>query len=161
MRDHLATATTDDLNRDPGEPNPAPGFPPPAARTALECLQVLFNEEWAHHRYAVRDLAELRQTRRDASPIVGALDLGTAPGGRLVPGDLQAAHSFTPDGYPGPRSAATAIYFLLHPGERSRWHARPVGRAVALALRRPARTGAGRGRPGPGRTAAGCCSART
>jgi predicted cupin superfamily sugar epimerase len=30
--------------------------------------------------------------------------------------------SFTPAGYGGPRSAATAIYFLLHPGERSRWH---------------------------------------
>jgi predicted cupin superfamily sugar epimerase len=30
--------------------------------------------------------------------------------------------SFQPDGYDGPRSAATAIYFLLHPGERSRWH---------------------------------------
>jgi predicted cupin superfamily sugar epimerase len=24
--------------------------------------------------------------------------------------------------YPGPRRAATAIYFALHPGERSRWH---------------------------------------
>jgi predicted cupin superfamily sugar epimerase len=30
--------------------------------------------------------------------------------------------SFSPEGYPGPRRAATAIYFLLHPGERSRWH---------------------------------------
>lgn len=26
------------------------------------------------------------------------------------------------DGYPGPRCAATAIYYLLSPGERSRWH---------------------------------------
>ncbi|HEV7899582.1 MAG TPA: cupin domain-containing protein [Planosporangium sp.] len=25
-------------------------------------------------------------------------------------------------GYPGPRAAATAIYFVLHPGEESRWH---------------------------------------
>jgi predicted cupin superfamily sugar epimerase len=30
--------------------------------------------------------------------------------------------AFTPPGYGGERSAATAIYFLLHPGERSRWH---------------------------------------
>jgi predicted cupin superfamily sugar epimerase len=30
--------------------------------------------------------------------------------------------SFSPAGYQGQRSAATAIYFLLHPGEQSRWH---------------------------------------
>jgi len=29
---------------------------------------------------------------------------------------------FVPPGYDGPRSAATAIYFLLHPGEESAWH---------------------------------------
>ncbi|MGW2616889.1 cupin domain-containing protein [Streptomyces sp. NPDC001500] len=27
-----------------------------------------------------------------------------------------------PDGYAGPRPFATGIYFLLHPGEESRWH---------------------------------------
>jgi len=27
-----------------------------------------------------------------------------------------------PMGYPGPRAAATGIYFLLAPGEESRWH---------------------------------------
>jgi predicted cupin superfamily sugar epimerase len=27
-----------------------------------------------------------------------------------------------PDGYPGPRAAATVIYFLLTPGEESAWH---------------------------------------
>jgi predicted cupin superfamily sugar epimerase len=30
--------------------------------------------------------------------------------------------SFSPDGYPSERAAATGIYFLLGPGERSRWH---------------------------------------
>lgn len=30
--------------------------------------------------------------------------------------------SATPDGYPGPRAYATGIHYLLHPGERSRWH---------------------------------------
>jgi predicted cupin superfamily sugar epimerase len=29
---------------------------------------------------------------------------------------------FRPEGYPAERSAATAIYFALHPGESSRWH---------------------------------------
>jgi hypothetical protein len=57
----LATDTDDDLTGTRG-PNPAPGFPPPAERTAIECLNVLFGEEWAHHRFAVRDLAVLRQT---------------------------------------------------------------------------------------------------
>ena len=27
-----------------------------------------------------------------------------------------------PEGYPGPRAAATVIYFLLAPGQESRWH---------------------------------------
>ena len=30
--------------------------------------------------------------------------------------------SFVPDGYPGSRACATAIYFALEPGEKSRWH---------------------------------------
>ncbi len=56
LREFLATATQVDLDRVRG-PNLAPGFPPPQARTAVECLRVLFGEEWAHHRFAVRDLA--------------------------------------------------------------------------------------------------------
>jgi uncharacterized protein len=34
----------------------------------------------------------------------------------------RSAATVTPLGYPGDRATATAIYFLLHPGERSRWH---------------------------------------
>lgn len=30
--------------------------------------------------------------------------------------------TFEPAGYPGERTSATAIYFLLAPGEESRWH---------------------------------------
>jgi hypothetical protein len=56
LRAFLHTATPADLDR-VREPNPRPGWPPPAPRTALECLQVIFNEEWAHHQFAVRDLA--------------------------------------------------------------------------------------------------------
>ncbi len=58
VRVFLATATDADLDR-VREPNEAPGFPPPQARTAVECLGVLFNEEWAHHQFAIRDLALL------------------------------------------------------------------------------------------------------
>lgn len=49
-------ATLDDLDATVG-PNPAPGFPPPAARTVRECLLVALGEEWTHHRFAIRDLA--------------------------------------------------------------------------------------------------------
>jgi len=31
-------------------------WPPAASRSPQKCLQVIFNEEWAHHRFAVRDL---------------------------------------------------------------------------------------------------------
>jgi hypothetical protein len=58
LRAFLGDATQDDLDR-VRDPNPAPGFPPPAARTAISCLHVLLNEEWAHHRFAVRDLASI------------------------------------------------------------------------------------------------------
>jgi DinB superfamily len=39
-----------------------PGFPPDQERSTLDCLRVIFDEEWAHHGFAVRDLAELEGT---------------------------------------------------------------------------------------------------
>ncbi|HET8660673.1 MAG TPA: DinB family protein [Micromonosporaceae bacterium] len=56
VRGFLAAATQADLDR-VRPPNPAPGWPPPQPRTATSCLHVLFNEEWTHHQFAVRDLA--------------------------------------------------------------------------------------------------------
>jgi DinB superfamily len=35
------------------------GFPPDEERSTLDCLRVIFDEEWAHHGFAARDLAEL------------------------------------------------------------------------------------------------------
>ena len=35
------------------------GFPPDEERSTLDCLRVILDEEWAHHQFAVRDLAEL------------------------------------------------------------------------------------------------------
>lgn len=47
-------------------PNPAPGFPPQATLQVGLCLSVVAGEEWAHHGYAVRDLAVLEtRTQRD------------------------------------------------------------------------------------------------
>src|SRR5262245_31632273 len=51
VRDFLATVTPDDLavaRRNPWEPS----YP----ETTRSCLHVILEEEWEHHRYAVRDL---------------------------------------------------------------------------------------------------------
>jgi predicted cupin superfamily sugar epimerase len=55
-------------------------------------------------------------------PLARHLDLRPHPEGGWFRETWRSPVTFTPAGYPGPRSAATAIYFLLHPGERSRWH---------------------------------------
>ncbi|MFG1925815.1 cupin domain-containing protein [Cryptosporangium sp. NPDC048952] len=50
------------------------------------------------------------------------LDLEPHPEGGWYRQTWRSPVEFVPDGYPGPRAAATAIYFLLAPGEQSRWH---------------------------------------
>ena len=50
------------------------------------------------------------------------LDLAPHPEGGWYRETWRAAPSSRPDGYPGPRAAATGIYFLLTPGEESAWH---------------------------------------
>ncbi|HEX6873985.1 MAG TPA: cupin domain-containing protein, partial [Micromonosporaceae bacterium] len=59
----------------------------------------------------------------DARPALAELlDLAPHPEGGWFRQTWRSEVEFTPEGYPGPRAAATAIYFLLQPGERSRWH---------------------------------------
>jgi len=60
LRAYLADVTQEELDRVRG-PNTAIGCPPPAARTALKCLQVIFSDQWAHVQFANRDLAVLEQ----------------------------------------------------------------------------------------------------
>jgi uncharacterized protein len=55
-------------------------------------------------------------------PLAEQLDLMPHPEGGWFRQTWRSPVSFSPEGYDGPRSAATAIYFLLHPGEQSRWH---------------------------------------
>jgi hypothetical protein len=58
VREHVRTLDEEGLTA----PLPArglSGFPPEEERSTLDCLRVIFDEEWAHHRFAVRDLAEL------------------------------------------------------------------------------------------------------
>jgi uncharacterized protein len=50
------------------------------------------------------------------------LDLQAHPEGGWFRETWRSPVSFSPAGYDGERSAATAIYYLLHPGEQSRWH---------------------------------------
>ncbi|HLS44639.1 MAG TPA: DinB family protein [Ornithinicoccus sp.] len=56
LEEWLSTVTADQL----AAPAPVPGGPgwPPYARgkSVLECLHVVFHEEWAHHGFCVRDL---------------------------------------------------------------------------------------------------------
>ncbi len=62
LRDFLRAVTQEELDR-VREPNPAPGGLPPAARTATSCLHVIFNDSWAHHQFAIRDLAVIAEDR--------------------------------------------------------------------------------------------------
>jgi predicted cupin superfamily sugar epimerase len=50
------------------------------------------------------------------------LDMQPHPEGGWYRETWRSPVTFTPPGYDGPRSTATAIYFLLHPGEESAWH---------------------------------------
>jgi predicted cupin superfamily sugar epimerase len=55
-------------------------------------------------------------------PLARQLDLQPHPEGGWFRETWRSPVTFAPPGYEGTRSAATAIYFVLHPGERSRWH---------------------------------------
>lgn len=54
--------------------------------------------------------------------LAAQLDLRPHPEGGWFRETWRSPVTIHPAGYDGPRSAATAIYFLLHPGEVSRWH---------------------------------------
>ncbi|MFY9889029.1 MAG: cupin domain-containing protein [Streptosporangiaceae bacterium] len=55
-------------------------------------------------------------------PLAEQLDLQPHPEGGWFRETWRSPVCFQPAGYPSARSAATAIYFLLQPGEESRWH---------------------------------------
>jgi uncharacterized protein len=50
------------------------------------------------------------------------LDLAPHPEGGWYRETWRSGPRSVPPGYPGPRPAATVIYFLLTPGEESAWH---------------------------------------
>jgi uncharacterized protein len=55
-------------------------------------------------------------------PLAERFDLQPHPEGGWFRETYRSDQTFQPPGYEGPRAAATGIYFLLHPGERSAWH---------------------------------------
>lgn len=59
----------------------------------------------------------------DRPELAELLDLAPHPEGGWFRETWRAAATVEPAGYDGPRALATSIYFLLHPGEVSRWHA--------------------------------------
>jgi len=59
VREVIACATEEELERI-CVPPASPGHPR-KPHTVLKCLHVILNEEWQHHRYAVRDLAVLEK----------------------------------------------------------------------------------------------------
>jgi DinB family protein len=66
----LAMATTDTLQA-PAPQVEAPGWPRPnEGRKIVQCLHVILDEEWAHHRFCVRDLDALE--RAEGAPPGGS-----------------------------------------------------------------------------------------
>ncbi|WP_347354726.1 DinB family protein [Intrasporangium sp.] len=56
---YLADLLDEDLEK-PGARTSEPGWPvDPSDETVLGCLQILLDEEWAHHQFCVRDLGRL------------------------------------------------------------------------------------------------------
>jgi hypothetical protein len=59
VRDHLATVTPEDLAAPRRHP-----WAPQQPETVLSCLHTVLEEEWEHHRYAVRDLDAIEARAR-------------------------------------------------------------------------------------------------
>jgi hypothetical protein len=57
VRDFLATVTPEVLAEERRNPHD-PAYP----ESVLSCLHVVLEEEWEHHRYAVRDLDAIETT---------------------------------------------------------------------------------------------------
>jgi len=63
VREHIAVLTPEELDRVCIPPE-TPGHPG-GEHSVRRCLQVILNEEWEHHRYAVRDL-EILEALKDS-----------------------------------------------------------------------------------------------
>jgi predicted cupin superfamily sugar epimerase/uncharacterized protein (DUF952 family) len=73
-------------------------------------------------RYARRDVTGAYVSLDLRSATAQALDLLPHPEGGWYGETWRTESTYQPDGYPGARSSATGIYYLLRPGEFSAWH---------------------------------------
>ena len=73
VRDYLAAVTTDQLDATRANP-----WAPQEQETIRSCLHVILEEEWEHHRYAVRDLAAI-ESRSDPGSGNSASDTTSVP----------------------------------------------------------------------------------
>ncbi|MEV3920198.1 cupin domain-containing protein [Actinomadura coerulea] len=94
--------------------DPAPG--------AVPARGVIDRTTASRVRYLRRNPAGRHVAALDRPATAEALDLLPHPEGGWYRETWRSDASFTPDGYPGERASATAIYFLLPPGEESIWH---------------------------------------
>jgi predicted cupin superfamily sugar epimerase len=76
----------------------------------------------AHIRYARRGPAGRHVALLERPAVAEALDLLPHPEGGWFRETWKTSVRFRPQGYSGERASATAIYFLLPPGEESLWH---------------------------------------
>jgi hypothetical protein len=103
-------------------PDPAP---PPGAAAGTLFPHVYGPVETAavvEVRYARRDLGGRYAAFEERPATAEALDLTPHLEGGWYRQTWAAGPAFEPPGYAGSRAPATAIYFLLRPGERSCWH---------------------------------------
>jgi len=66
VREALERVSADELGQVRAAP-PGPGYPT-GEHSVLQCFHVILNEEWEHHRYAVRDLDVLDRGGRTIGP---------------------------------------------------------------------------------------------
>jgi predicted cupin superfamily sugar epimerase/uncharacterized protein (DUF952 family) len=97
---------------------------PPDGSTALfpHVYGPIDREAIVEIRYARRDVTNAYVSLDSRPPTAEALDLLPHPEGGWYGETWRTAHTYVPDGYPGERSTATGIYYLLRPGEFSAWH---------------------------------------
>ena len=109
------------VRREPADPAPPPGV---AAGTLFPHVYgPIERDAVAEVRYARRDPSGRYISLEARPPTADALGLIPHPEGGWFRETWRAEPSWTPAGYPGRRSAATAIYFLLPAGAESCWHA--------------------------------------
>jgi hypothetical protein len=104
--DHLVALAVDEA----GSPECRPRRDPIHRRAVLEI------------RYLRRDPAGRYSTMERRPALAEALDLLPHPEGGWYRETWASSVEVRPDGYPGSRPTATAIYFLLPPGAESCWH---------------------------------------